>query len=670
MPRLQMTPLLGLPTATLWSQVFRAEDGQLVIAYSVVGESASNVGRDIFDVLKEVEVNSAESFHALLTDISRQIHLKGCQAQIAAWWQNSESMVVGAQQAAVVLKRRGAVKTLLHSTGECLVIAGKSLPEDVVVLFTEGADQFRQELTLKLEQGYEPDTIITSLVPTLHGLDESGAAAICVIEHVDDSPALESSDLEVVPMAPTTPTYQTAVEIEESVPDSHELTFEEEGPSLFDRSDFSSFQPPKPWTPAEPVVPSPIPALPASLLPAGPSLLTRVKRTLSAVFQKSRQYRPATFGQPEVYLHPRSQKKLARIVVPVLVVVLIVAAVAGWFWSNNQDQVRTAQAATAEWRDRLVKAEALFESDPFQAREEISAVEAGLEGVKAKLANSSAGVKHIDEVLVSVRSASSRLSGSKDFQELPVFYDVSLAKSGMVATLADGSTTQAILVDSQARQLAVLDLENKQVELKELPAVPRAVALDGKSIYLLGDGIQRLPVTGTASATRLKDEGDPDKAATRLARYSDFTYLLNPERRAIYRFAPADGKLSEEVSWLKSPVSIELSEVESMAIDSDMYLGMKNGEIKRFTSGREQAFEVKGLTKPFSSPVVVVTRRELNNLYVLEPQARRVVVLSKSGEFLHELKSVSLGAATTLLVREEQKQILAVAGSLIFELSF
>jgi hypothetical protein len=132
--------------------------------------------------------------------------------------------------------------------------------------------------------------------------------------------------------------------------------------------------------------------------------------------------------------------------------------------------------------------------------------------------------------------------------------------------------------------------------------------------------------------------------------------------------ASSSAELSDPAGWLKQGSDLDLEMANSMAIDGNIWLGFKDGQLKKLLSGKIEDFSIAGLKDPFSSPITLYTKEDMDNLYILEPQKSRVVVLNKKGEFVKEVKSQSLSSATVLFADEKQKKIFAVSGSLIFEM--
>ncbi len=112
-------------------------------------------------------------------------------------------------------------------------------------------------------------------------------------------------------------------------------------------------------------------------------------------------------------------------------------------------------------------------------------------------------------------------------------------------------------------------------------------------------------------------------------------YLLDGPRGEILKYSFPSGKFS---LWLDSSTQKTLP-VKSFAIDGDIWILTKDNQIFRYYQGKyQEALDVfiwppvKNLTKIFTSP-------QLPYLYLLEPEQKRIIVLSKKGEVVKQFQS-------------------------------
>ena len=219
-----------------------------------------------------------------------------------------------------------------------------------------------------------------------------------------------------------------------------------------------------------------------------------------------------------------------------------------------------------------------------------------------------------------------------------------------------------------------MDTTTKQTTLLPLGDLPnlKDFTVSDKYMYLLGGGISSFTL-GSNTASKLLKSSDLDTEPSTLIRsYGDYLYLLNPDKRNIFRYLvdTQNQSVSSPAAWLKPEEKFDLTTVQSMAIDGDVWLTTKTGEIKRFTAGKAVNWTINGLKETFNSPLKLFTQDSLQNIYVLEPQQNRVVVINKNGDFIKEVRSSTLASASDLVADESTRTVYVLSGSLVFNIQF
>ena len=105
-----------------------------------------------------------------------------------------------------------------------------------------------------------------------------------------------------------------------------------------------------------------------------------------------------------------------------------------------------------------------------------------------------------------------------------------------------------------------------------------------------------------------------------------------------------------------------------MAIDGSIWLLRQDGKILKFSQGSPEAFGVAGLDKPFSSPSVIYTDSEAENLYILDKGNSRIVVLTKGGEYQGQYIWEGIKEASDMVVSEKEEKIFLLSGEKIYKI--
>jgi hypothetical protein len=357
----------------------------------------------------------------------------------------------------------------------------------------------------------------------------------------------------------------------------------------------------------------------------------------------------------------------------ILSILIILGSLGGYYYYSNQKAEQekiVLEQQLSPIQNLLSKAESIKNSDPITAREKTSQVINDLNNLAGLYQENKTLSNQIQDEITKAEDFSASITGKEEVDSLSLFFDLKLVDSDFIATTADTDGENIYFLDTNNNQVIKLNLEKKQsliLPIGEQQSLTD-LAVGEKYLYLLGEGLLKYDKAGEFPAIEIEDQETVNTNQQQmLANFGPFLYVFNSDEKNIYK---VDSETKEEVrSWFDSDTGIDFDQVKSITIDGDIWLTTKQGEIKKFTQGDEQNFDVTGLDNPFNSPITLFTKDNLENLYVLEPKHKRVVILTKKGEFLREIKSHSLEKTTSLVVSEELEKIYALSGSIIFEIN-
>lgn len=672
MHKVQVTPLIGLPQFDGWSQVATNTDSTLVVALAIGGVNAGNVGRDLVSFISQASPHTAAELHTLLLDTLHEATTVGSQIALAASCVIGEVSMFAAYQGAVVLKRGEKVGIIVSAPDSVKVIEGRHVVDDVIVLATNQAMTFLGEIQQKLTQGFDSDTIVTSLVSGLHAQPDSALTGLAFIGFEEKSEGFEKPLLEI--------------EVE-SIPDDQPLIAAEEIVELPTAIPLATTPrtPDSLTVPARPLEVSISSDTTAKMSASFKPKLQGVHSQLHQLSQKMKKAwlaLPALFkagrrlGQPlfstGLYVTSLPKRKLLQILIPLMVVILML--VGGFlFWrQHTAQQVQAAMTVLQPLTARFDEAKIKVADNPLEARSEMEHVLDEMQTIKGSFTGQGAALKVIETTYQATQAEFADLSGRDEISTLPVFFDLRTIQSDLLISKADADATRAALLDDGKKQVVLLNLADAQPQLLNVESLAQVVnlSLNPSSVVVLGSGIHQVPLSDLGSGLKvIKEEGDSNRDGILVGTFGQYVYVVNPVKRNIYRYSPDGEKYTDPIGWLKPGQSLPYDELNSLAIDGDVWLGTKDGQILKLTQGSQQTFEIKGLPEAFSGSLFVYTKETIDNIYVLEPAARRLVILRKTGEFIREIKSGSLASASSVFADETVGKAFVVNGSLIFEIA-
>lgn len=144
-------------------------------------------------------------------------------------------------------------------------------------------------------------------------------------------------------------------------------------------------------------------------------------------------------------------------------------------------------------------------------------------------------------------------------------------------------------------------------------------------------------------------------------------YALDNKLGQIVRFQQdAAGKYGAAAQWL-TDTSVSVIGAKAMAIDGSIFVLQANGTITKYFGGKPASdFSLTALSPGLEGATDIVTDENTQNLYVLDPTNKRVVVLDKKGKLVQQITSPAFNALNGLIVEEADKIIYVLNGTSLY----
>ncbi len=611
MYKIHALPLVNASLRTDSAQVIQNDLQNIVCSFLLNGESAQMLAQGWVTALSHCAPHSALELHQLIETMIHEAENQGVQARLAVSALIENRCILLAHNASIFLKRGEKIGKVFLAEQEIKVVEGSIHPEDIFVLSTYGEENTDTTISSSLSSFTVEKTKEGELLPPHVTLPAEGAVAYCFFVNEE---ATKQITEKTSPFIPVVNAVQSAFRV-----------------------------------------------IGSGVKNAGRFLVSGTKGTAQYF---------SSFTSHDVYVRRRSLKHFARIVIPVII---IIAIGIGFFVvqrSQRIEQLKAAEQFTLPAQQRVQEIKGFVQENPIEARKQTEEVIAQLEAGAQQLATQKIAQNEVNRELAEVRDFYQTISGQEQRDKLPDFYDLTHVQQGFIASDFHLNGGIMIFLDEGQKKMIALNVESKQqtsLPIGEYPFIKDFI-FEGRRLWLLANGIYQYSLGSDQPAKQLKAEDDQNRDAEFIRVFGSYVYVLNKTKGNIYRYVPAEGDtLTDAVTWLRAGQSIDFQNVHSFTIDGDVWLTTKQGRIQKFTSGQEADFEVKGLKESFTTPITLYTREDLDNLYVVEPQKNRMVVLTKEGDFLKEVQSSSFASVTSIVADETLKKAFALSGSLVFE---
>lgn len=658
---IKATSIVGLPKFDGWSQV--AVDRMLhwAVAFSVSGVNAGGVGRDILNAASNLRAATPSAFHRFLQNIVQDAHNKSYNLQLVGLWVADGQAILAAYEGEILLKRQAKVGRVLQAKSELTVVEGKAKQDDTFVLLTADSGTFIGDVQQKLTQGFDVDTTVTSLVPSVHASSQSATTAIafCQLADKNAEPFLDNNISE---------NPVIAMEKKENVTEENTNGFSLNTTVSNNKNETESAEDKAIDLSGTSLINNHIDATKKRPLISIKNKLLNIKN----IFNKNaRNFTPQVdkIVHGQQYIQERTTLLQRWLIIISCIIGLALIVLAAWQWHLYAQRVAKISAEIEPFTQQLADATELAQSDPILARSQMETIIADLTNLATSHAQHKLEQKRVAAALAAAERSYEEISGKKSVANLHLFYDLRLAASDFVANAMEVVDDKAYFLDTQLGQIIVLDISTKQVEVLSTQPVTnvRAFAPTSSGIWLLGDELAFKEKNGNEFHVWRSDDGT--KSADLVAAFDQYVYLLSKQNRNIYRYSLGEDPqtLSDPRRWLQSPVAIDWLAVTDFYIDGDVWLTVADGTLVRLRTGKQQEFILSGMSEQPASAIKIANLEDWQKIFLLEPNAQRLLVLNERGEFLEEIKSPSLAAVSDLAVINNGAQVLIVGGSLVYE---
>ncbi len=623
--KVSFSPVFGYVQPQSWAEFLSDSVGKSYFAVSISGEKALQYRPSFSSVFTQAAVTSALELHQICQEAIRAAEDSDLHIELVAGFFDFEAhrCSICAIEGSVLLKRTLKVGQILvaEPDSELKIIEGKLQLDDVFVFV--------------LNSALTSIPVLESQLPKIRNID-----------------LMENDLAKTMRQATQVMSQPLLVELQMTSGDQAEppLTASQiiaDGDSV---------------TPEKYVLPTEAPvAGSANVLKKGVSAFMSVQQLVRSFFSK------------DVYVRRQATKQLIRVLVPVLLIIGVVIGFIVFQTVQKQQELKRAATIIQPIETQLKQIKETIKTNPLQARQQTEDLIVQLDSKMKQESSRKTTTAALQAELTNIKNYYTSISGLDEFPVLLPFYDLRLVKSDFIANRMSLQDNTLIFLDSGQGKIIALDTEKKQ--WTDIPAGDAAqmkdIELMGQNAYVMGNGLYRINLSNSSDIKLLKENNDLLQNATGMRLYQQYIYVISIAQNNIFRFSKDDkdpDKLSDPIGWLHQPIVFDLNTIQSFAIDGDVWIGTKTGEIKKFTSGSAEDFTITGLKDPFANPIMIYTQEDQQNLYILEPAKERVVILNKQGVFQREIKSPTLATTTSLVANEKTKKGYVLSGALIFQI--
>lgn len=317
-------------------------------------------------------------------------------------------------------------------------------------------------------------------------------------------------------------------------------------------------------------------------------------------------------------------------------------------------------SAVSTAKHALEEGVALIELNPIKGRERLNEGKSVLAPLLQTVSSRTPEGREVEQLY---KKITDNLTVAMHIVEAPLtmYYDMSLLKKNATADVLARDGSVVYISDRSTNTIYSMDLGTKNAHvLGGGDSVKHISYLDvhGEVVYIFSDdGVVEIR-NGEKKPKIVVRKDEKWGAITSLSVFGGNIYLLDTQKSRIWKNVAITSGFSETREYLNPDTLPDISRTSGMSIDGSIYLGSNTGTIFRFTQGKENTYEPKGVDPAMTGPIKVYTSDDTKYLYVLDTQNNRVVVLDKDGLYISQYKYSGASNISDFTVFETEKKIL------------
>lgn len=224
--------------------------------------------------------------------------------------------------------------------------------------------------------------------------------------------------------------------------------------------------------------------------------------------------------------------------------------------------------------------------------------------------------------------------------------------------------------DSSQKSIYILDTEDKLTTALTNLEQPYSAFLyptffNDKEIYYYSNNNQLAKVNITDDKLGAINANFDTAAISDLENFNNNLYALDSGAKQIYRYTISNSVISTPYSWIQGEADFE--KAIDFTIDGSVYLLVENGRVIKYLRGTKQDFALKSVEPELKNPTKIFTSKDINSIYILEPEESRIVVFDKEGFFLMQYQDKSLKNLKDFIVDEKNKTLYILNDNTVYK---
>lgn len=364
---------------------------------------------------------------------------------------------------------------------------------------------------------------------------------------------------------------------------------------------------------------------------------------------------------------PHSRRSALALIVILILVGGGVYGVINYLRKSNLEKQAVAEDISHA-RTLFAEAQNLKDTDPDKAQQSLNDARTTIVGVLAR-APKNEEAERLKQEIENGRDAVLRIYQYTDW---PVFLSLDLIKTDFAPTRLSYSVSKVLMMDDKQKTLVEVDLNKKTNNIlagATQLGTAKAFSLNGDNAFVYSEDKGVLAIDTFSQKITVVAQPDSEWGYIKdIVGFAGNVYLLDTVKGQIWKYVPTTSGYSQKFTYLAEGVQADFGGAVQMKIDYSVWVLKDGPEIFRFTGGVQDSFSVGGLDENIKPLKTLFADEDGEELYLLDSENSRVVVLTKNGQYLKQYKGDKFATADDLVVDSAEKKLYLLEGNKLYQL--
>ena len=304
------------------------------------------------------------------------------------------------------------------------------------------------------------------------------------------------------------------------------------------------------------------------------------------------------------------------------------------------------EQAEREILNKISQAEEISFLNMNQAKKLIENANNQLNNLKKEIKKKNIKIDQIEKKIIEKENEIIKKE-TKSYQE---FYDLSFDRKEAIGDKFFLESDFLFIIDKKAGVIYKLSLEKKSLEkfIDENIKKAKIISSYDKKIYFFVDSEGVYELNNLGKIKKIIENDKEWGEIVDMSTYNGNIYLLDIKKDEVYKYLPTDKGFSEKKSYFKKGEAVDLTDANSLAIDSSLYISFSKSIIK-LNIGVKESFKNNFPNDDYQIKKVY-TNKEIPKVYVWDKKNGLIYILTKNGDYQEQISSEIIKSANDFVV--------------------